>query len=199
MFLILVRIDVKSQTLLTERAWVDSLYNAMSDDERIGQLFMVRAFSKKDRKETAKILGQIREHHIGGICFFQGSPREEARITNMYQDESKIPLMTAIDGEWGLGMRFKDQTISFPRQLMLGAIQDNNLIYEMGKEVARHCQRIGLHVNFAPVADVNNNPDNPVINDRSYGEDMYNVAAKSYRYMRGMQDQGILADRKSVV
>ena len=195
-FLILVRIDVKSQTLLTERAWADSLYNAMSDDERIGQLFMVRAFSKKDRKETAKILGQIREHHIGGICFFQGSPREEARITNMYQDESKIPLMTAIDGEWGLGMRFKDQTISFPRQLMLGAIQDNNLIYEMGKEVARHCQRIGLHVNFAPVVDVNNNPDNPVINDRSYGEDMYNVAAKSYSYMRGMQDQGILACAK---
>jgi beta-N-acetylhexosaminidase len=168
----------------------------MSDDERIGQLFMVRAFSKKDSKETAKILGQIREHHIGGICFFQGSPREEARITNMYQDESKIPLMTAIDGEWGLGMRFKDQTISFPRQLMLGAIQDNNLIYEMGKEVARHCQRIGLHVNFAPVADVNNNPDNPVINDRSFGEDMYNVAAKSYSYMRGMQDQGILACAK---
>ncbi|MDC1308861.1 serine hydrolase, partial [Saprospiraceae bacterium] len=195
-FLILVWIDVKSQTLLTERAWADSLYNAMSDDERIGQLFMVRAFSKKDRKETAKIIGQIREHHIGGICFFQGSPREEARITNMYQDESKIPLMTAIDGEWGLGMRFKDQTISFPRQLMLGAIQDNNLIYEMGKEVARHCQRIGLHVNFAPVADVNNNPDNPVINDRSYGEDMYNVAAKSYSYMRGMQDQGILACAK---
>ena len=195
-FLILVRIDAKSQTLLTERAWADSLYNAMSDDERIGQLFMVRAFSKKDSKETAKILGQIREHHIGGICFFQGSPREEARITNMYQDESKIPLMTAIDGEWGLGMRFKDQTISFPRQLMLGAIQDNNLIYEMGKEVARHCQRIGLHVNFAPVADVNNNPDNPVINDRSFGEDMYNVAAKSYSYMRGMQDQGILACAK---
>lgn len=196
LILTLVQSNAESQTMLTEQAWADSLYNAMDDDRRIGQLFMVRAFSKKDGKETAKILRQIRNHHIGGICFFQGDPREEARITNIYQDESEIPLMTAIDGEWGLGMRFKGQTISFPRQLMLGAIQDNNLIYEMGKEVGRHCQRIGLHVNFAPVADVNNNPNNPVINDRSFGEDMYNVAAKSYSYMQGMQDQGIVACAK---
>jgi len=194
--ILLVQMYSQAQTLLTEQAWADSVYTAMSDDERIGQLFMVRAGSKGDAKETARIKREIRDHHIGGICFFQGDPREEARITNIYQDESKIPLMTAIDGEWGLGMRFKDKTISFPRQLMLGAIQDNNLIYEMGKEVAKHCQRIGLHVNFAPVADVNNNPENPVINNRSFGEDKYNVTAKSYSYMKGMQDQGIVACAK---
>ena len=185
-----------SQTFLGEQAWADSVYSSMSVDEKIGQLFMVRAASKGDAKETARIKREIRDYHIGGICFFQGDPREEARITNIYQDESKIPLMTAIDGEWGLGMRFPDKTISFPRQLMLGAIQDNNLIYEMGKEVGRHCQRIGLHVNFAPVADVNNNPENPVINNRSFGEDKYNVTAKSYSYMKGMQDQGIVACAK---
>jgi len=193
---VMMQFDTEAQTLLTEQAWADSIYSAMTDDERIGQLFMVRAASKGDAKETARIKREIRDYHIGGICFFQGDPREEARITNIYQDESKIPLMTAIDGEWGLGMRFPDKTISFPRQLMLGAIQDNNLIYEMGKEVGRHCQRIGLHVNFAPVADVNNNPENPVINNRSFGEDKYNVTAKSYSYMKGMQDQGIVACAK---
>ncbi|GAG77234.1 unnamed protein product, partial [marine sediment metagenome] len=128
--------------------------------------------------------------------FFQGSPQNQARLINQYQDLVDIPLLMAIDAEWGVGMRFKDQVISFPRQLMLGAIQDDNLLYEMGKEVAFQCKKIGIHVNFAPVADVNNNPDNPVINDRSFGEDMYNVAAKSFAYMKGMQDNGILACAK---
>lgn len=182
--------------ILSEHEWADSMYQSMSDDERIGQLMMVRAFSKKDKAEEKRLLNEIKKYHVGGMCFFQGTPTEQARVTNVYQEASKIPLLMAIDGEWGLGMRFPDKTISFPRQLMLGAIQDNNLIYEMGKDVAKHCQRIGLHVNFAPVADVNNNPDNPVINDRSFGEDMYNVSAKSYSYMMGMQDQGIMACAK---
>lgn len=190
------KVTTQAQTLPNEEVWADSVYASMSADERLGQLFMVRAFSKGSKTEEKDIIDQIKRYHIGGICFFQGTPKEQARLTNVYQSETKIPLLMAIDGEWGLGMRFKDQTISFPRQLMLGAIQDNNLIYEMGREIARHCKRIGLHVNFAPVADVNNNPSNPVINDRSFGEDKYNVTAKAYSYMKGMQDEGILACAK---
>ena len=104
--------------------------------------------------------------------------------------------MVSIDGEWGLGMRLRGTTISYPHQLTLGAIQDNQLIYKLGKEVARQCKRIGVHVNFAPVVDVNNNANNPVINDRSFGENRHNVTAKSYMYMKGMQDGGILACAK---
>lgn len=178
------------------KQWVDSIYNTMTLDEKVGQLFMVRAYSKADNKDVGTILSQIEKYHIGGICFFQGSPTKQAELTNKYQKKSKVPLLISIDGEWGLGMRFKDDAISFPRQLMLGAVQDNNIIYEMGQEVARQLKRIGVHVNFAPVVDVNNNPANPVINDRSFGEDKYNVIAKSYAYMKGMQDMGVMACMK---
>jgi len=157
---------------------------------------MVRAYSKSDNADVKEILNKIEKHKIGGVCFFQGTPKKQAELTNKYQKKSKIPLLVAIDGEWGLGMRFKDDAISFPRQLMLGAVQDNNIIYEMGREVASQLKRIGVHVNFAPVVDVNNNPDNPVINDRSFGEDKYNVIAKSYAYMKGMQDMGVMACMK---
>lgn len=180
----------------SELQWVDSVYNQMTEDERIGQLFMIRAFSKGDKNETAAIIKQIQKQHVGGICFFQGDPKEQARVTNLYQSKAKVPLLMAIDGEWGLGMRFPKQSVNFPRQLMLGAIQDDNLIYEMGREIALNSKRIGLHVNFAPVADVNNNPENPVINNRSFGENKYNVAAKSYSYMKGMQDHGLAACAK---
>lgn len=180
-----------------ERRWVDETYNKLSLDERLGQLITVRAYSNKGSSHIGAIENMIRKNKIGGICFFQGTPQKQAELTNRYQRlSSKVPLMISMDAEWGLGMRFKSSTISFPRQLMLGAIQDNRLIYDMGKEVARQCKRIGVHINFAPVVDVNNNPNNPVINDRSFGEDRYNVAAKSFMYMKGMQDNGLLACAK---
>ncbi|HMQ07470.1 MAG TPA: glycoside hydrolase family 3 N-terminal domain-containing protein [Saprospiraceae bacterium] len=185
-----------AQDFEMRKQWVDSIYNVLNDDERIGQLFMQRAFSKKDKAHTDEILKQIEQYKIGGLCFFQGSPAEQARLVNLYQSKSKIPLMIAIDGEWGIGMRFRDEVFSFPRQLTLGAIQNENLIYEMGEHIALQCKEIGVHVNFAPVIDVNNNPQNPVINDRSFGEDIYNVAAKGFAYMKGMQDNGVLACAK---
>ncbi|NNF36323.1 MAG: serine hydrolase [Saprospiraceae bacterium] len=183
------QVDKKAQ-------WVDSIYNAMNEDQRLGQLFMMRAFSYTDQKHIDQVKSLIQKYQIGGLCFFQGSPENQALLVNTYQSLSRIPLLTAIDGEWGLSMRFKGSVTDFPRQLMLGAIQDDNLIYEFGKEVAMQCKATGIHVNFAPVADVNNNPDNPVINDRSFGEDIYNVAAKSFAYMKGMQDYGIVACAK---
>lgn len=178
-------------------AWVDSLYNTMDEDERLGQLFMIRAHSDKGPDHIADVEDQIKKYKVGGLCFFQGTPEKQVELINRYQKlASPLPVMVAIDGEWGLGMRMKASTISYPRQLMLGAIQDNQLIYDMGKEIARQMKRVGIDINFAPVVDVNNNAANPVINTRSFGEDRYNVTAKGYQYMKGMQDHGVMACTK---
>ena len=179
-----------------EQEWVDATFNAMTGNERIGQLFTIRAHSDLGQDHIREVERQIKEYHVGGLTFFQGTPEKQVKLTNKYQSLSKVPLMIAVDGEWGLGMRFKDAGISFPKAMTLGAIQDNRILYDMGKEVARQCRRLGIHVNFAPVVDVNNNPENPVINDRSFGEDRYNVAAKSYMYMKGMQDGDVIACAK---
>lgn len=179
-----------------EVLWVDSVYNSLTLEQRIAQLFMLRAYSKQDDADVAFISKMIKDYQIGGLCFFQGSPFKQWELVQQYQQLSKVPLLIAIDGEWGLGMRFPGQTLSFPRQLTLGALRDNNLIYEMGREIARQLKAIGVHVNFAPVADVNSNPANPVIGDRSFGEDKHNVAAKAIAYMKGLQDEGVMACAK---
>jgi len=176
--------------------WADSVYQQMNEDQRIGQLFMIRAHSNKGINHEKQISKYIKEYQVGGLCFFQGTPEKQGRLTNKYQKESKIPLLIATDGEWGLGMRFPKTAFSFPRQLTLGAIKDNTLLYEMGLKVAEHCKRVGIHFNFAPVVDINNNPENPVINNRSFGEDVFNVTSKSNAYMQGMIDGGILACAK---
>ncbi len=176
--------------------FVDSVYASLSLEERVGQLFMIRAHSDLGADHIASVKEQIEKYHVGGMCFFQGTPEGHADLINEYQAMSGEPLMIAIDAEWGPGMRFKETAMNFPRQLTLGAIQDNQLLYEMGVEVGRQLRQIGIHINFAPVVDVNNNPDNPVIYDRSFGEDIYNVTAKSYQYMRGMQDAGVMACAK---
>ncbi len=176
--------------------WVDETYKAMSDTARIGQLFMIRAHSNLGADHIQKVMEEIKTYQVGGLCFFQGTPEKQANLTNDYQKLSKIPLFISMDAEWGLSMRLKESTITFPKQMMLGAIQDNNLIYRFGAAIGRECKRLGVHINFAPDADVNNNPRNPVINERSFGEDKFNVAAKAYQYMRGMQDNGVMACAK---
>jgi len=178
------------------KIWVDSVFNSLTPEERIGQLFMIRAHSDLGADHIQSVKNQIKKYKVGGLCFFQGTPEKHTQLINEYQSLSKVPLMVSIDGEWGLGMRMKNSTMSYPRQLMLGAIQDNRLIYEMGKQIAQECRRIGIHVNFAPVADVNNNAANPVIGTRSFGEDRYNVATKSYMYMQGLQDGKVMACAK---
>ena len=176
-------------------AWVDSVFKKLSKRERIAQLFMVRAHTDRGRAFEDSIARVIQKEHIGGLVFFQGGPGRQAVLTNRYQSLSKVPLMIAMDAEWGLGMRL-DSTISYPYQLTLGAIQDNNLIYQMGKQVALDFKRIGMQVNFAPVADINNNPKNPVIGVRSFGDNKYNVAEKVSAYMKGFQDNHILVSVK---
>jgi len=177
-------------------AWVESTFNSLTEDQRIAQLFMIRAHSNKGADHIAKVTKLVRDYQVGGLCFFQGTPEKQAELTNKYQQLSKVPLMISMDAEWGLGMRMKASTVSFPHNMTLGAIQNNNLLYDMGQEVARQCRRLGVHVNFAPVVDINNNKENPVINYRSFGEDRYNVSAKSYMYMKGMQDGNLMACAK---
>ncbi len=175
--------------------WVDSVFATLSLDQKIGQLFMVAAYSKFGQSHINEIAYMIKNYHIGGIIYFQGGPIQLAHMNNYFQSISKVPIMSAIDGEWGLGMRL-DSTISYPRQVMLGAIQDESLIYDMGYEIANQCKRIGININFAPVADVYNNPKNPVIGVRSFGEDKVKVTQKSFAYMIGMQDNNVLATAK---
>ncbi len=180
---------------LEQRQWVEDRMKEMNRKQRIGQLFMVAAHPEKGAEGMARVKKLIRDHNIGGLIFFKGTALEQAKQTNEYQNLAQIPLLISIDGEWGLNMRIKD-TPKFPRQLMLGAIQDDQLLYDMGKEVARHCKRMGIHINLAPVVDVNNNPNNPVINDRSFGESRINVAKKGVAYMQGMEMNGIMACAK---
>jgi beta-N-acetylhexosaminidase len=180
------------KSLREEDNWVRSTIDQMTLDQKIGQLFMVRAYSSISDEDNRLLTEFITQYHIGGICFFQGSPEGQVDMINRFQQLSKIPLFMGIDGEWGLGMRFPGETISFPKQLMLGAITDNHLIYEMGREVARHCRRTGINVNFAPSLDIFNNPQNKVIFDRSFGESKENVTSKGYMYMKGMEDEGVL-------
>lgn len=177
------------------KVWVDSVYNSLSPEERLGQLFMVAAYSNQGENHITEIAGLIEDYKIGGLIFFQGGPQRQASLTNYYQSISKVPLFIAMDAEWGLSMRL-DSTITFPRQMTLGAIQDDKLIYKMGEEIGKECQRLGVQINFAPVVDINSNPLNPVIGVRSFGEDKENVSKKSIAYMNGMQDQKVLACAK---
>ena len=179
----------------TNSKWVDSVMKSLTPKEKIGQLMFVAAYSNKGKEHETEILDLIKKWNIGGLVFFQGDPVTQVRQMNMYQKQARTPLLGAIDAEWGLGMRL-DSTISYPYQMALGAIEDNTLIYNLGVEVARQIKSTGLHLNFAPVADVNNNPENPVINYRSFGENKYKVTQKSVAYMQGMQDAGLLTTAK---
>jgi beta-N-acetylhexosaminidase len=179
-----------------EARWVDSVYNSMDDTARLGQLFMIRAHSNLGADHIAQVEDLIRRYKVGALCFFQGTPEKQVELTNRYQRITQLPLMVAMDAEWGLNMRLKETAVAYPKQMMLGAIADNSLIYQFGATVARELRRVGVHVNFAPAVDVNNNMRNPVINERSFGEDKFNVAAKGYQYMKGMQDNGVLACAK---
>jgi beta-N-acetylhexosaminidase len=175
--------------------WADSLIRTLSPKERIGQLIMVPAWSNKGIKHAQEMDALVREHHIGGLIFFQGGPMRQLQLTERYQRAARTPLLVGMDLEWGLAMRL-DSTMKFPRQMALGALQNDTLIERMGLEIARQMRRLGVHVSFSPVVDVNNNPRNPVINDRSFGEDREAVARKGIAYMRGLQSGGVLATAK---
>ena len=156
---------------------------------------VIRAHSNLGPDHIAKVTSDIQQYNVGALCFFQGGPVRQANLTNSYQRIAKTPLMITIDGEWGVGMRL-DSVTKFPYQLTLGAMDDQRLVYEMGLAVGEQCKRLGIHVNYAPVVDINNNPNNPVIGYRSFGEDRDKVIKFGIAYMKGMQDAGIMACAK---
>lgn len=175
--------------------WVDSVFDAMSYDERIGQLFMVIANPKSDNRNMQRLMRYVNDIKIGGILFHKGDPVTQAEVTNRLQKASRIPMLVSLDGEWGLSMRLSGTT-RFPKNMMLGAIEDNALIEEYGKEVGRQCREMGIHINFAPDMDVNSNVDNPVIGLRSFGENPEAVSEKGIAYARGLENTGILSVSK---
>lgn len=199
LLLVLTNTNAKAQKFYEETPdaikWVNKKFKKLNKDEKIAQLMIIRAHSNLGEDHVAKVTETIRKYNVGGLCFFQGGPVRQALLTNKYQSLAKTPLMISIDGEWGLGMRL-DSVINFPRQLMMGAVSNADLIYQFGKAVGEQCKRMGIHVNYAPDIDINNNPLNPVINDRSFGEDKFKVALFGTSYMRGMQDVGVMATGK---
>ena len=178
-----------------QRIWVTDKMNQMSLDEKIGQLFMIQAYSNKGKKHIKFIESQIKRYHVGGLIFMQGTPEKQAELNNLYQKKSKLPLLIGFDGEWGLDMRLK-KTFRYPWNMTLGAIQDEQLIVQFGKRLGAHCKRMGIHINFAPVVDINTNPKNPIIGNRSFGENKYNVTRKASAFVKGMQSEGVMANAK---
>lgn len=175
--------------------WVDSLMKKLTIEQKIGQLFMIQAYSNGKYQQVDELIKQVNQFEVGGIIFMQGGPLSQAKICNQLQQASKLPLLVAIDGETGLGFRL-DSTLSYPVQMALGAITNDSLIYRMGYEIGEQCRLMGIHMNMAPVSDINVNAENPVISYRSFGEDKLQVARKSWLYARGMQDAGVLATAK---
>jgi len=193
-------VQAQSDPLVTsdkanQKQWVDSVYKSLTLDDKIGQLFMVPAYSNKNQKNNNLVKRLIKKYHIGSLIFMQGTPIKQAELTNEFQSLSKVPLLIGIDAEWGLNMRLQD-TYRFPWNMTLGAIQDNNLIRQFGKRVGEQCKRLGININFAPVVDVNTNPKNPIIGNRSFGQNPQNISAKALAFMQGIQSEHILTSAK---
>ncbi len=175
--------------------WVDSVFNSLTIEQRIAQLLMIEVSSNQNRTYYNRIERIISTYNVGGLIFFKGGPASQLSITNHWQRQAQTPMLIAMDAEWGLAMRL-DSTISFPRQITLGAVSTDQLIYELGLEMGRQARRMGVQITFSPVVDVNSNPSNPVINSRSFGECRFNVTRKGMALMHGIQDAGVIATAK---
>lgn len=178
-----------------ENRWADSIYRQMTLDEKLGQLFFANAYSNRDSVHVNKVKELVSKYNIGGVIFFQGGPVRQAKLTNIYQSKAKVPLFIGLDAEWGLSMRL-DSTYAYPWNMTLGAIQDLELIEKVGRQMGSECKRMGIHFNFAPVLDINTNPLNPIIGNRSFGESKTNVAERASAIMKGIQSQGVLCTGK---
>ncbi|MEO1451906.1 MAG: glycoside hydrolase family 3 N-terminal domain-containing protein, partial [Bacteroidota bacterium] len=177
------------------QAWADSVLQTLSLEEKIGQLFMLATFSNQGEKDYAYVERLVREQHLGGLIFMQGTPKKQVDLINRYQKKARLPLLIAQDAEWGLGMRLKN-TPRYPKNMTLGAIAEDSLLYMMGQQMAKDLRVAGVTMNFAPVVDVNNNVGNPVINYRSFGENRFNVARKGIMLSHGLRDGGVIACAK---
>ncbi len=180
---------------VAQNKWVDSVYQSLDTKEKIGQLFMVDLFSNKGKAHEDRVRKLVEKNKIGGIIFSKGGPLRQAALTNELQKKSKTPMLIAMDAEWGLAMRL-DSTYAFPWNMTLGANAKDAHSYEVGKRIGEHCKRLGVHINFGPDVDINTNPINPIIGNRSFGEDKQNVTDKASAFMKGMQSTGTLASAK---
>ncbi|MER3318224.1 MAG: glycoside hydrolase family 3 N-terminal domain-containing protein [Allomuricauda sp.] len=180
---------------IAQMAWVENQYANMSLQQRVGQLFMVSVASNQSKTATDRVKNLVKEQGVGGVIFLVGGPVQQAKLTNDYQSVSRIPLLIGSDAEWGMAMRL-DSTYAFPWNMTLGAIQDSAIVEKVGYQIGRHAKRLGVHINFAPDLDVNNNPKNPIIGNRSFGEDPKNVAQKGGAFVRGMERAGVLSSGK---
>lgn len=178
-----------------QKKWVDSIYDSMTLEEKMGQLFMADIFSSDPLAKTDKIKELITNYHLGGIIFSKGGPLRQAKLNNEFQSLAKIPLMIGMDAEWGLAMRL-DSTYAFPWNMTLGAITDTKIVEKVGRRIGEQSKRLGVHINFAPVVDINTNPKNPIIGNRSFGEDRENVTNKALAFMKGMQSAGVMGSAK---
>lgn len=184
-----------STDIEAQKKWVDSVYNSLSLKQKVGQLFMVDVFSEKGKAEQKRIEKLIEKDEIGGIIFSKGGPVGQAKMHNALQAKAKIPLLISMDAEWGLSMRL-DSTYAFPWNMTLGAVKDTVLVKKTGEAIAKHCNRLGVHINFAPVIDINTNPINPIIGNRSFGETKELVAAHGIALMKGMHNKNVLTSGK---
>ena len=180
---------------VNQKIWVDSVYNSLTVDQKIGQLFTIWVATRQGPDKMKEVSEKIKKNHLGGLIFSLGNIKDQAVATNKFQSISKVPLLIGMDAEWGLGMRL-DDAFSFPFNMTLGSIENDSLIYQVGKRIGVHAKRLGVHINFAPVTDINTNPNNPIIGSRSFGEDKLNVTRKSLAYLKGMQSQGIMGSAK---
>lgn len=199
-FLVCLCASAQKNPLITadsvaQHRWVESKYNSMSLDEKLGQLFMVMTSSDQSKAQTDQVKKLIKEQQIGGLIFSTGGPMRQAKLNNEFQEASKVPLLVGMDAEWGLAMRL-DSTYAFPWNMTLGAITDNTIVANVGRRIGEHAKRLGVHINFAPDIDININPKNPIIGNRSFGEDRENVAEKGIAFMKGMESAGVLSSGK---
>ena len=187
---LIVKKDFESQ-----KQWVDSIYGGMTLEEKIGQLFMADIFSSDPPEKIEKLKNLISQYHLGGVIFSKGGPVRQAKLNNEFQSLAKVPLLVGMDAEWGLAMRL-DSTYAFPWNMTLGAITDTKIIEKVGRRIGEQSKRLGVHINFAPVVDINTNPKNPIIGNRSFGEDKENVTQKALAFMKGMQSAGVMGSAK---
>ncbi len=178
-----------------QKQWVDSIYGGMTLEEKIGQLFMADIFSSDPPEKIEKLKNLISQYHLGGVIFSKGGPVRQAKLNNEFQSLAKVPLLVGMDAEWGLAMRL-DSTYAFPWNMTLGAITDTKIIEKVGRRIGEQSKRLGVHINFAPVVDINTNPKNPIIGNRSFGEDKEIVTQKALAFMKGMQSAGVMGSAK---
>ena len=183
--------NLSSSDLKKANDWVDKTYNALSQEEKLGQLFIVALYTNKDEAHINQIRNIVLNDKIGGLILMQDDAAREINLVNEFQSKSKVPLMIGMDAEWGVFQRIA-KAHKYPWAITLGAIQDKNMIHDMASKIAEDCKRMGINWDFAPVVDVNTNPNNPIIGNRSFGSDVNNVVNSALAYSNGLQDNKVL-------